>query len=531
VREGPRTTNVYAKKRYLILYFIIITLSAQPTIIWLWYFWTLFPLENLLFFLFFPLFFFIGIIILILGAIVVSKFFLIIVNAIHKPREGIFNRNENDKDFCYWSLRAIIKKWPVWLARQLNLPLFETLILKILGVKTSFSNSLNEGWVDCEFIEFGKNVKVGQGSIIMSNIIVKDKLIIRKVIIQDNVIIGAHSVILPGTTIEANAIIDVTSMTAINQHVNGNGFYSGTPVQRTIANSEVKNKDLIDRQIFEADIEDKYDEEILKTHEKELGLPFHLYIASGWIIVGGSFMLPGFLFILFIYEYLMPNLLSLPLSLNLLLDYWIIIRLLLIPLIFIGLYLLHLFFVVLFTRWFYRYADKRGPSQGVFDRNLDATSTALDYYHFRSFLFKYPIFAVIRSPFPWLINWELRFIGSNEIGKGTVFEECYIHSHINYGKNCYLGTFSHITNHLVDGVYGSENLTFFGADSGDNCVFNALIGGLPGLEVGDNSTLLPMCSTIKFDKLGENGIYAGFPAKKLEKKDIDGILGGEYDGE
>jgi NDP-sugar pyrophosphorylase family protein len=146
-------------------------------------------------------------------------------------------------------------------------------------------------------------------------------------------------------------------------------------------------------------------------------------------------------------------------------------------------------------------------------------------------LFKYPIFAVIRSPFPWLLNWELRFIGSNKIGKGTIFEECYIHSHINYGKNCYVGTFSHITNHLVDGVYGSENLTLFGAESGDSCIFNALIGGLPGLEVGDNSTLLPMCSTIKFDKLGENGIYAGFPAKKLDKKKIDQILGGEYPGE
>ena len=531
MREGPRTTNTFAKKRYMILYLIIITISAQPTIIWLWYFWQLFPVENMVFFLVFPLFFFIGIIILIFSAILVSKFFLVVVNIIHKPREGVFNRDKKDKDFCYWSLRAIIKKWPTWLTRQLNLPILEIIVFKILGVKTSFSNSLNEGWVDCEFIEFGKNVKIGQGSIIMSNIIIKDKLIIKKVVLHDNIIIGAHTVISPGTTIESNSIIDSTSMTTINQHIEGNGTYSGTPVKQIYMNSEVKNKDDLEKQIFEEDIKDKYDEEILKTYEKELGLPFHLYIASGWLIVGGSFMIPGLLFILFVYEFLLPNLLFLPLSFDLLLDFWILVRMLITPLIFIGLYILHLFFVVLFTRWFYRFADKRGPTQGVFDRNLDATSTALDYYHFRSFLFKYPIFAVIRSPFPWLINWELRFIGSNKIGKGTVFEECYIHSHINYGKNCYLGTFSHITNHLVDGVYGSENLTFFGAENGDNCIFSALIGGLPGLEVGDNSTLLPMCSTIKFDKLGENGIYAGFPAKKLEKKEIDHILGGEYNEE
>ena len=485
----------------------------------------------MLFFLFFPLYFFIGIIILLFSSIITSKFFLIITNLVHKPREGVFNRDKSDKDYCYWSLRAIIKKWPIWLARQINLPLFETIIFKLLGVKTSFSNSLNEGWVDCEFIEFGKNVRLGQGSIIMSNIIIKDKLIIKKVIIGDDVIIGAHSVILPGTKIESHSIIDTTSMTAINQLVGGDATFSGTPVKKVSNNSEVRNLHEINKHIFDTRFEDKIDYKKLKSEEKELGLPFHLYIASGWLIVGCSFILPGFLFLLFLYEYLIPNLFLLPLSISILLDSWIIVRLLLIPVIIIGIYLLHLFFVVLFTRWFYRFADKRGPVQGVFDRNLDETSTALDYYHFRSFLFKYPIFAVIRSPFPWLINWELRFIGSNKVGKGTVFEECYIHSHINYGKNCYLGTFSHITNHLVDGVYGSENLTFFGADSGDNCVFSALIGGLPGLEVGDNSTLLPMCSTIKFDKLGKDGIYAGFPAKKLGKKEIEGILGGEYNGE
>ncbi|MFX1276184.1 MAG: hypothetical protein ACFFAT_14230, partial [Promethearchaeota archaeon] len=257
-------------------------------------------------------------------------------------------------------------------------------------------------------------------------------------------------------------------------------------------------------------------------------VPFHKYVLSGFFIIGASFILPGFLFILYFYGFLVPNVFSLNFSFELILTYEILFYILLTPIIFIGIYLLHLFFVALFTRWFYRYVDKRGPSQGVFDRNLDVTTTALDYYHFRSFLLKYPVFAVIRSPFPWLINWELRFIGSNKIGKGTVIEECYLHGHIDYGKNCYVGTFSHISNHLVDGVYGSENLTYWGAKTGDNTVYNALIGGMPGLEVGKNTTLLPLCTTIKFDKLGDNGIYAGFPAKNLKEEEIKKITGGVY---
>jgi hypothetical protein len=141
---------------------------------------------------------------------------------------------------------------------------------------------------------------------------------------------------------------------------------------------------------------------------------------------------------------------------------------------------------------------------------------------------KYPVFAFSRSPFPWLLNWELKFLKSNKIGKGTVLEETFLHSHIDFGKNTYLGTSSHITNHLVDGVYGSENLTFIGAKIDDNSVFNAITGGLPGTEVGKDSTLLPSCTTIKFDKLGSNGIYAGFPAIRLSKEQIEKILGGEF---
>ena len=139
--------------------------------------------------------------------------------------EGVFNRSNKDKDYCYWSLRSVVKKWPAWLARQLNIPIFEKILLKVLGVKTSKINALSEGWVDCEFIELGKNVRLGQGSLIMSNILIKDKLIIKKVVIKDNIVIGAHSVICPGTTIESNTVLDAISMTAINQHLEGNSIY------------------------------------------------------------------------------------------------------------------------------------------------------------------------------------------------------------------------------------------------------------------------------------------------------------------
>ena len=497
----------------------------------MWYFWQFFPSYNVLFFFLFPFAFFIGVIILIISSIIVAKIFLIFINIIHKPKEGVFNRDKKDKDYCFWSLRSVVKKWPCWLARQLNLPILETLVFKMLGVKTNNSNSLNEGWIDCEFIEFGKNVKIGQGSVIMSNIIIKDKLIIKKIEIKDNVIIGAHACVAPGTLIESNTILAGNSMTTLNQHLESNSIYVGSPAKKTMNNFRITDKDNIEREIFKDKFDEKFDERFLVAESKALSVPYQAYISSGWLIVGGSYVFPGFLFFLFLYGFLIPNLLTVPFSFKILLETKIIIILLITPLIFVFIYLLHLFFISLITRWIYRFADKRGPVQGLFDRDLSESTKLLDYYHFRSFLMKYPVFSIIRSPFPWLIKFHLRFIGSNKIGKGTVIEESYIHSHINFGKNCYYGTFAHLSNHVVDGVYGKENLTFFGATIGDNCVFNSLTGGMPGLEIGNDATYLAKATSMKYDKLGDNGIYAGVPAKKLDKDEIIKFAGGEYNGE
>ena len=504
-------------------------LGAQPALFWLWYCWQLFPIKNLLFYFLFPLLFFIDLVILILGSLIVAKIFLVFANLFHRPKEGVFEISKKDKDYASWSLRAVIRKWPIWLARQLSLPSLEKLVTKFLGVKVSFSSSIHEAWIDSEFVQIGKNVKLGQGCIIASNLLVKNKLIIKKVVVGDNVIIGAHCVISAGTIIASNAVLHSNTMTTINQHLKANLLYQGAPATAFGNNNLINDKQLIEKQIFNP--AEKYSEEELRTRSNTLSVPYFFYVISGFTIVGCSFVLPGILFFLSFYGLLIPTIFNSPFSLILFSDWGFYTAMLLIPLILIGIYLLHLFCVILFTRWWYKFVDKRGPSQGIFDRDMELSSTKLDYYHFGSFLMKYPIFAVSRSPFPWILNWELNFIRSNKIGKGTVLEETFIHSHVNFGNNCYLGTSSHMTNHVVDGVYGEENLTFVGIDIDDHSILNLVTGGLPGTEIGKNSTFLPGATTIKYDKIGNDGVYGGFPAKKLSKEEILYFLGGEYDGE
>jgi acetyltransferase-like isoleucine patch superfamily enzyme len=138
-------------------------------------------------------------------------------------------------------------------------------------------------------------------------------------------------------------------------------------------------------------------------------------------------------------------------------------------------------------------------------------------------MIKYPKNSVIKGPFPWLANWMYNFIGTNEIGKGTTIEEQACGAKfIEVGDNCYIGVNSILTSHLVEGIFG--NIAYFKIKLGNNVTFSALNCIAPGTEINDNSYLLPLACTSKFNNLKGNNYYFGIPLRKIFTKKLQGFL-------
>ncbi|MHA1916014.1 MAG: DapH/DapD/GlmU-related protein [Promethearchaeota archaeon] len=184
------------------------------------------------FYFFLPFVIFIMYLTAILVSLLFAKVFLIFVNLIHKPREGVFLRHHSDKDYRYWSLRSVIKKWPLWISHKFPFPFMDNICLKMFGVKTKFSNSLFEGFIDTEFLDIGKNVVIGQSAIIQSAVIVGNLLIIKKTIIEDNVVVGAHSVVMPGSHLRQNSILAGNSLTTVGFQGEKDWIYIGAPAKK-----------------------------------------------------------------------------------------------------------------------------------------------------------------------------------------------------------------------------------------------------------------------------------------------------------
>lgn len=233
MRIGPLIPTILIKKSYLIFYFIIVWFSFIPLFLELWVYWKFLwnYTRPIHFYTFLPLLIIPMYVTLVFSATFIAKIFHLIVKAIHKPRTGVFLRHPSDKDYRYWCIRNVIKRWPFWLSHRFPFPFLNNICFKVFGVKTKFSNSLFEGWVDTEFIEFGKNVVVGQGTIVQSSMIIGNLLIIKKTIIEDDVRIGSHAIVMPGTHIKNRSVLASNSVTTVDQKLDEGYIYVGVPAK------------------------------------------------------------------------------------------------------------------------------------------------------------------------------------------------------------------------------------------------------------------------------------------------------------
>ncbi|MBD3197939.1 MAG: hypothetical protein GF317_23010 [Candidatus Lokiarchaeota archaeon] len=182
-----------------------------------WSYWLLLPLN-----IYVNIFFFLGLIMII--SWVIYK----ILKILHPPREGIFDKGS--KDWKYMHRRFWTAYFPIWLARAIPFPWSDIIVYRLFGTNIGNSVVAYEGYIDPEFVEIGKNTMTSLHICIFSHLIYHDKVIIKRVKIERNCVIGPQTLTSPGTIIHEGGILGANSYTSINQELEGNLIHVGTPV-------------------------------------------------------------------------------------------------------------------------------------------------------------------------------------------------------------------------------------------------------------------------------------------------------------
>ena len=123
--------------RFLLVKFLIIYPALNLTLIfqtiYLEYYSSTFKNLSLFFILPWLLLFYWSI--FLLSLLFFAKLYLILIDLIHKPKEGLFNISLKDKDYLFYILRKVIKKLVLQLYNYYPLPWLKILALKIFNIK------------------------------------------------------------------------------------------------------------------------------------------------------------------------------------------------------------------------------------------------------------------------------------------------------------------------------------------------------------------------------------------------------------
>jgi len=232
--DSPTPIDERVRTKYIGLYLIIILLSFLfPCLFEYLYLITLWRVGFYwLFFLLLPFNIVLMIYLLQVSATLFAALLLKAINLIHIPKEGNFKRSIEDKDYLFWNIRNIIKKWPLYIIASNPFPWFkQRFTLRFFGVKIGRKSICNNSWISSEFVSIGKNVIIGMNSTILTFGIEQENFILTRIIIEDNVLIGAKCVLLPGTIIKENAKLSAHSYTSYNSILEKNSIYTGHPAK------------------------------------------------------------------------------------------------------------------------------------------------------------------------------------------------------------------------------------------------------------------------------------------------------------
>ncbi|MEI8348965.1 MAG: DapH/DapD/GlmU-related protein [Candidatus Omnitrophota bacterium] len=111
---------------------------------------------------------------------------------------------------------------------------FAAFFFRIMGAKVGRNVQINsKNCADVSLLEIGDNTVIGGHATVICHSFERGRLILRRVKIGKNVVIGLNSVILPGADIGDGSFITAGAVLGKNKQVEPHSVYAGVPAEST----------------------------------------------------------------------------------------------------------------------------------------------------------------------------------------------------------------------------------------------------------------------------------------------------------
>lgn len=114
----------------------------------------------------------------------------------------------------------------------INLPPLHWLVNRIVGPKSRSCFVLNPLIPDPSHTEFGRNVTIGNMTSVIAHVHNRDGITLKKTVVEDDVMIGAHALIYCGCTIKRGAVVYGGSVVRPDTVIGENEAWGGVPARK-----------------------------------------------------------------------------------------------------------------------------------------------------------------------------------------------------------------------------------------------------------------------------------------------------------
>ena len=231
--EKKFDTSLVSITRIVLLFLIPIIAYAIALFfpsLFIFYFIKFFPLNSIINIFLFSVAIVISYLVLIFSSVFSTAFFINVLNL--KYEEGEYAKTLKDETAFKYSLYFALYYPTYKLINIFVLPPIKSFYLALIGCKIGKNVFLaGEEWLaDPCVLEIGENTMIG-GRALITGHLAEDKLIIRKVKIGKNCLIGGESFIMPGVNIENNVVVGAKRLVTKNKKLERGKVYAGIPAE------------------------------------------------------------------------------------------------------------------------------------------------------------------------------------------------------------------------------------------------------------------------------------------------------------
>lgn len=213
---------------FLVLLFIFAYgIGLFPVVVYAKFVFDILNLNNIIHLMASPFLIVVGFIIFVIGETISTG----MIARIFQYEEGEFELNLDDNNMFKWLIyQMIYYPWGYFLY-SLTIEPIKAIHLSLAGAKIGKNVNMGGFVADPCLFEIGDNSLIGGFCEILSHIGEKNKMIIKKVKIGKNCLIGEFSLIMPGVKMQDNSILGANSLAPKNKILKKNKVYGGTPAK------------------------------------------------------------------------------------------------------------------------------------------------------------------------------------------------------------------------------------------------------------------------------------------------------------